>query len=96
MSEDAAVLYSDINEITLYIAFENNLKDTLQTMEWCKKQEENLLYESTKKYWDAYLKKFEKSFLYDNITKIKEKEIINRTILLFALTSIITFKKIYH
>lgn len=85
MSEDAAILYSDINEITLYIAFENNLKDTLKTMDWCKKQEENLLYESTKKYWDTYLKKFEKSFLYDNITKIKEREIINRTILLFAL-----------
>ena len=28
MSEDASILYSDINEITIYIAFENNLQDT--------------------------------------------------------------------
>ena len=85
MSEDAAILYSDVKEITIYISFENNLKDTLKTIEWCKKQEENLLYESTKKYWNDYLKKFENNLLFNNITKIKEKEIITRTILLFAL-----------
>ncbi len=85
MTEDASLLYSDVNEITLYIAFENNLNATLKTIEWCKKQEETLLYESTKKYWNDYLKKFESNLVYKNIKKIKEKEIITRTILMFAL-----------
>lgn len=85
MSEDSAILYTDVDEITIYIAFENNLKAILETVEWCKKQEENLLYNSTKKYWDAYLKKFENNIVFKNTTKIKEKEILNRTILMYAL-----------
>ncbi len=87
MSEDTAVLYKDIDEITLYIAFENNLKSILKTVEWCKKQEENLLYDSTKKYWTEYLNKFSNNIVYQNINKIKEKEIIDRTILMYALVS---------
>ena len=87
MSEDTAILYKDIDEITLYIAFENNLKDILKTVEWCKKQEESLLYDSTKKYWCEYLNKFSKNMVYQGISKIKEKEIIDRTILMYALVS---------
>lgn len=87
MSEDTAFLYKDVEEITLYIAFENNLKDILKTVEWCKKQEENLLYESTKKYWNEYLNKFSNNIVYQGINKIKEKEIIDRTILMYALVS---------
>ena len=85
MSEDSAILYTDVNEITIYIAFENNLKEILETIEWCKNQEENLLYATTKKYWNNYLKKFENSIVFKNISKIKEKEILNRSILMFAL-----------
>lgn len=85
MSEDSAVLYTDIKEITIYIALENNLKSTLETIHWCKEADENLLYSQTKKYWKDYLKKFEENIVYQNIKKIKEKEIINRTILLYAL-----------
>ena len=80
MSEDAAILYKDVNEITLYIAFENNLKEVLKTVEWSKKQEENLLYDSTQKYWSDYLENFQKNIVYQGISKIKEKEIIDRTI----------------
>lgn len=87
MSEDAAFVYKDVSDITIYIALDNNLKDCLKTVEWCKKQEENLLYESTKKYWDNYLEKFRDNIVYQNINKIKEKEIIDRTILMFALVS---------
>ena len=87
MSEDTAILYKDIDEITLYMAFENNLKDILKTVEWCKKQEENLLYDSTKKYWNEYLNKFSQNIVYQGINKIKEKEIIDRTILMYALVS---------
>lgn len=87
MSEDSAILYADVNEITIYIAFEDNLKEILKTVEWCKKQEETILYDSTKKYWDNYLKKFENNSILKNINKIKEKEIIERSILMFALVT---------
>ena len=85
MSEDSAVLYTDVDEITIYIALENNLKSILETIEWCKKKEENLLYNSTKKYWESYLKKFESNTVLKNTTKIKEKEILKRSILMYAL-----------
>lgn len=85
MSEDSAILYSDIDEITIYIVLENNLRATLETISWCRENDENLLYSQTKKYWKDYLKKFEENIVYRNINKIKEKEIIDRTILLYAL-----------
>lgn len=87
MSEDSAILYNNVNEITIYVAFENNLKSIMDTIEWCRKKEENLLYLSTKKYWTNYLEKFKNNILYKKITKIKEKEILDRTILLYALVT---------
>lgn len=87
MSDDSAVLYADVNEITIYIALENNLKDLLELVEWCRNQQETLLYNSTKNYWTAYLKKFENNLLLKNVNKIKEKEIIERTILMYALVT---------
>ncbi len=85
MSEDSAIIFNSTNEITIYIALNDTLKSTLELVEWCKNQEENLLYETTKKYWNEYLAKFQNNSLYLNTTKIKEKEIIDRTILLYAL-----------
>ncbi len=87
MSEDSAILYKDVNEITLYIAFENNLKDILKTIEWCKNKDESVLYEGTKKFWEDYLDKFKSNKIFKNINKIKEKEIIERSILMFALVT---------
>ena len=87
MSEDSAILYSDVNEITIYIALENNLKGFLELVNWCKMQEETLLYNSTKKYWDNYLKSFSNNVLLKSVNKIKEKEIIERTIYMYALVT---------
>ena len=87
MSEDSAILYSDVNEITIYIALENNLKGVLELVNWCKMQEETLLYNSTKKYWDNYLKSFSNNVLLKSVNKIKEKEIIERTIYMYALVT---------
>lgn len=87
MSEDSAILYSDVNEITIYIALENNLKGVLELVNWCKIQEETLLYNSTKKYWDNYLKSFSNNVLLKSVNKIKEKEIIERTIYMYALVT---------
>lgn len=85
MSDDSAILYADVNEITIYIAFENNLKDIFKTIEWCKNSNENLLYNSVKRYWNNYLKKFANNIIFKDVTKIKEKEILDRSILMFAL-----------
>lgn len=87
MSEDSAILYSDVNEITIYMALENNLKGVLELVNWCKMQEETLLYNSTKKYWDNYLKSFSNNVLLKSVNKIKEKEIIERTIYMYALVT---------
>ncbi|MBQ9280160.1 MAG: hypothetical protein IJ215_03850 [Clostridia bacterium] len=87
MSEDSAILYSNTDQITLYIALENNLNGMLKTIEWCKKQQENILYERTKKYWNDYLKKFENNIVFQNINRIKEKEIMTRSILMYALVT---------
>lgn len=87
MSEDSAILYSDVNEITIYIALENNLKGVLELVNWCKIHEETLLYNSTKKYWDNYLKSFSNNVLLKSVNKIKEKEIIERTIYMYALVT---------
>ncbi len=82
MSDDSAILYQDINEITLYICCSQTLKDTMQSIEYFRNQDENVLCENTKKYWKQYLQNL-KCELGDG----KEREIIERSIYLFALLS---------
>ena len=87
MSEKAVVGYKDISEITLYITLNSTLKESLEAIKYCRENHENLFYDKTKKYWDEYLKKYEKNNLLKNNTKMKEKEIIYRTYLMYALLS---------
>ena len=87
MSDDSIILYSNVKEITIYLAFETELKKVLETTNWCREQNETLFYGSTKKYWEEYLKKYSQNAILKNLNKIKEKEIIERTILMFALLS---------
>lgn len=87
MSEDSVILYNDVDDITIYISFENELKLALDTVKWCKEKEENLFYGTTKKYWDDYLLKYSSNSILKDLNKIKEKEIIERTILMYALLS---------
>ena len=87
MSEDSAVLYEDVDDITVYIIYESELKKSLETIKWCKEQNENLFYGTTKKYWEDYLLKYSSNSILKNLNKIKEKEIIERTILMYALLS---------
>ena len=87
MSEDAAIFYEDVDDITIYIVYENELKKSLETINWCKEQSENLFYGTTKKYWEDYLLKYSANNILKDLNKIKEKEIIERTILMYALLS---------
>lgn len=87
MSADAIISYNDVSELTLFITLNNNLKDSLETIKWCKEQNENLFYNSTKDYWQKYIKDFENNKLLKSITKVKEKEIIERTLYMYSLLS---------
>lgn len=87
MSEDSVILYENVDDITIYIVYENELKQTLETVKWCKEKEENLFYGTTKKYWEEYLQKYSANTILKDLNKIKEKEIIERTILMYALLS---------
>lgn len=87
MSEDSAILYENTDDITIYILFNSKLKETLEDINWCKAQAENLFYDTTKKYWKDYLEKYSSNNILKDLNKIKEKEIIERTILMYALLS---------
>ena len=87
MSEDSAIFYENVDDITIYILFESELKLALENVKWCKEQAENLFYGTTKKYWEDYLQKFSTNSILKDLNKIKEREIIERTILMYALLS---------
>ena len=87
MSADSISSYDDVSDITLYISLNSTLNECLETVNWCKKQHENLFFESTKKYWSKYIQKFENNDLFKSIHKVNEKEIFVRTIYMYALLS---------
>lgn len=91
MSADAIISYENVGEIVLYTTLNSKLNYTddgcLKTVKWCKNQKENLLYDMTKKFWDDYMAGFSINRMMKNVTKVKEKGIIERTIYMFALLS---------
>ena len=87
MSAEGVIAYNDVTELTLYITLNSTLKECLETVKWCKENPENLFYHSTKEYWDKYIKKFENNELLKATNKVKEKEIITRTLYMYALLS---------
>lgn len=87
MSSDAVIAYDDVTEITLFIALDSNLNDSLKSIKWCKQQTETLLFNETKKYWDEYIEKYMDISWIKSINKVKEKEIVKRTIYMYALLS---------
>lgn len=87
MSADAVLAYNDISEITLYISLNKTLEKCLTEVKWCKEEHENILFEKTKEYWENYIKKFKDTNLYKAINKINEREILTRTVYMYALLS---------
>ena len=82
MSDDSAILYADIDSITLYIALDNNLKDIMTNIELYKNQKEEELYSKTESFWKKHIEN-----LNTNIGSDKENQIIERSALLFSLLS---------
>lgn len=87
MSSDSISSYDNVSEITLYISLESTLNKCLESIKWCKEQHENLLYKSTKEYWNKYIQKYENTDLFKSIHKVNEKEIFTRTLYMYALLS---------
>lgn len=87
MSSDAIISYGDISDITLYITLNSSLNRCLETVKWCKEQYENLFYGSTKAYWENYVAQFTNTDLFKSINRVNEKEIMLRTIYMYALLS---------
>ena len=82
MSDDSAIMYNDIDDITLYIALDNNLKSVINTVDSFKEKNEELLFNETNEYWNNYIEK-----LNTNIGANRERQIIERSAYLFALLS---------
>lgn len=86
MSPDAAITYSDVNEITLYISLEKTLNDVLNQVDLIKNKTELELYSETRKYWKDYIDKLDVDKLYSKEND-KINKIIDRTAYMFALLS---------
>ena len=85
MSDESAVLYDCSKEITLFIALESELKKSFGQMTFLKNQDEESLFEKVKIYWRDYLERHLNYYIQDKSFSNKEIDIIERTILMFAL-----------
>jgi len=85
MSDESAVMYKSNIETTIYISLENNLKDSFSTIDYLKKQSEEELFNKTKKFWREYLDWHLDYYIENNKYANKEIDIIERTILMYAL-----------
>ncbi len=85
MSDCSAVIYEAKREVCLYISLEKNLKDCLKRIDETKVFDENELYSEVKKYWREYLEKHFNHYVGDKKLSNKEIDIIERTILMYAL-----------
>ncbi len=87
MSDCSAVVYEPKREICIYISLEKNLKECLSRIDEIKTFDENNLFSDVKKYWRQYLEKHFNYYVGNNKLSNKETDIIERTILMYALLS---------
>ena len=85
MSDESAVMYEPTNEITIYIALESELKKSFEQIEFLKTVSEDELFDGVKKYWRQYLDEHLNYYIKDSKYTNKEIDIIERTILMYAL-----------
>ena len=85
MSPESAIMFEPSREITLYIVMNDDLNNTFSQIEFLKKQNEDALFSDVKKYWREYLEKHLEYYIKDSKYSNKEIDIIERTILMYAL-----------
>lgn len=87
MSDNSAIMFEKEREITLYIALENELKKSFKTIEEIRATSEEELFQKTKDYWREYTEKYLNKYITKNKFTNREIDIIERTILMYALLS---------
>ena len=85
MSDESAVMYDATKEITLYISLESKLKSSFEASNYLKTVKEEELFDNTKKYWREFLEGHLNYYIKDKNFSNKEIDIIERSILMFAL-----------
>ena len=85
MSDESAVLYESKREFVLYISLETRLKESIKQIEFLKVQTERQLFQNTRQYWREFLEKHLNYYIGDSKYSNKEMDIIERTILMYAL-----------
>ena len=87
MSDSSAIMFEEGREITVYISLESELKKALASLKYCRKQDEENLYQEVKKYWREYAEKYLNKYIGNSKYTNREIDIIERTILMYALLS---------
>ena len=87
MSDNSAIMFEKEKEIVLYISLESELKKSLQTVKEVRNLEEEKMYQKTKTYWREYTEKYLNEYIGNDKYTNREIDIIERTILLYALLS---------
>ena len=87
MSDNSAIMFEKEKEIVLYISLESELKKSLQTVKEVRDLEEEKMYQKTKTYWREYTEKYLNEYIGNDKYTNREIDIIERTILLYALLS---------
>lgn len=87
MSDNSAIMFEAEKEIVLYVTLESELKKALSSIDKIRKENEEELYQETKKYWREYTEKFLNIYIGNSKFTNKEIDIIERTILMYAILS---------
>lgn len=85
MSDNSAVMLEAEKEVVIYITLEKELKKAFESIDFMRKQNEESLYQETKKYWREYSEKYLNKYIGDSKFSNREIDIIERTILMYAL-----------
>ena len=87
MSDNSAIMLEEEKEVVLYISLESELKKAFQSLEILRNEKEEELYENTKAYWREFSEKYLNYYIGNDKYSNREIDIIERTILLYALLS---------
>ncbi|MBO5143358.1 MAG: hypothetical protein J6C46_10305 [Clostridia bacterium] len=87
MSDNSAIMLEAEKEVVIYISLESELKKALATLDDLRKENEEELYQKTKKYWREYSEKYLNKYIGNSKYTNKEIDIIERTILMYAILS---------
>lgn len=87
MSDNSAIMLESEKEVVLYLTLEGELKKAFSSIEVFRKEKEEILYQKTKAYWREFSEKHLNYYIGNRKFTNREIDIIERTILLYALVS---------